>query len=658
MPLISGAPIRRLGNVDVRNLEVEDSFLPERTDDVDVGSSTKRFKTGYFTTVDASTLTSPSIDDKLPLAGGVMTGDITNLRTDDAKIILGNSAGASSGTDCIAIGNLAGASNQSDHAVAVGREAGGITQGIEAVAVGFYAGRTSQGNNAVALGHFAGETSQGASSVSIGNSAGNGAQGDNSVAVGRLAGLLNQGTESVAVGFEAGRDSQQVSSVAIGPGAGLDTQGTNAVAIGADAGKCLTTFQGANSVAIGALAGVNNMHSNSIVVNATGSAADTSSSNEIRVLAGTTSLVADSTNVQHNGTNLKFDQQLNTVNGVVFSSLKFGASDPIRFSRLDADRIQLSNSSGLSRFYQLGNVAAGFKAAEHCLGANGGPYGCYVKNFYFEGTDDTVPGAGANNARCENVFVGKSGTAINYYGDASVSFANGKFFYYQGDRAGVGTNGLSVTDTTESTSITTGAIRTSGGIGVSKNLNVGGDASINGSLNGLTITGGHFAATSDATVANTTTETSIVPSGVGSLSVISNDFTVGNSFTIHCGGLISNLNNETLTVRIYAGATASTLLATVALSTIPASTSQAWHLDINFTVRQLGSASSAVMHIDADWGQNTDTGGQLFDVKTDELNATTFDTTTLNTISVTAQWGAASASNTITCRRFVINVIY
>ena len=80
-----------------------------------------------------------------------------------------------------------------------------------------------------------------------------------SVAIGQNAGITNQGVSGTAVGWSAGQIDQGNFAIAIGTQAGQSNQGTNSIAIGNNAGS--------------------NQPSNSIVIDATGSALTTTVAN-------------------------------------------------------------------------------------------------------------------------------------------------------------------------------------------------------------------------------------------------------------------------------------------------------------------------------------------------------------------------------------------
>jgi hypothetical protein len=141
------------------------------------------------------------------------------------------------------------------------------------VAIGILAGQTNQGASAVAIGIEAGQTNQGGDSVAIGNQTGKYNQGGSGVAIGYAAGFNIQGASAVAIGFEAGTNNQSDDSVAIGNQSGKNNQGGSGVAIGYLAGS---NNQGTKSIAIGNLAGESDQSATSIILNATGSLLNTS----------------------------------------------------------------------------------------------------------------------------------------------------------------------------------------------------------------------------------------------------------------------------------------------------------------------------------------------------------------------------------------------
>ena len=101
----------------------------------------------------------------------------------------------------------------------------------------------------VALGFVAGQTNQGTQAVALGGEAGSSGQGSGAVAVGYQAGVLDQGSKAVAIGYQAGYQVTGANAVAVGNLAGHYLQNANAVAIGSQAGE---TAQHANSIVLNA----------------------------------------------------------------------------------------------------------------------------------------------------------------------------------------------------------------------------------------------------------------------------------------------------------------------------------------------------------------------------------------------------------------------
>jgi len=164
--------------------------------------------------------------------------------------------------------------------VAIGNGAGTTSQAADGVAIGHDAATTSQGTKSVAIGNLTATTSQGTRSVAVGYAAGWNTQGDNAVAIGNHAAQNTQGYGTVTVGYKSGQQSQGAQAVAIGMEAGNSGQTSNAVAIGFESGK---TNQGASAVAVGHKAGETNQGDNSIILNATGVALDSTTASSFHV---------------------------------------------------------------------------------------------------------------------------------------------------------------------------------------------------------------------------------------------------------------------------------------------------------------------------------------------------------------------------------------
>ena len=156
-------------------------------------------------------------------------------------------------------------------------------------------------------------------------------------------------------------------------------------------------------------------------------------------------------------------------------------------------------------------------------------------------------------------------------------------------------------------------------------------------------------------VTATTSELTLIGAGIGTLTVPANSFSQGDSFRADFGGILSTKNNENIRIKVKSGAT---ILADSGLQSLPLINNNVWQLSINFTIRQIGGAGVASIV----------TLGVFHDVKTANsnqsgfafnfVNSTTFDTTILNVLDVTAQFSSNSALNNIYSDIFVLNKIY
>jgi hypothetical protein len=156
-------------------------------------------------------------------------------------------------------------------------------------------------------------------------------------------------------------------------------------------------------------------------------------------------------------------------------------------------------------------------------------------------------------------------------------------------------------------------------------------------------------------VTASTTESSIVGGGLGTLTVPANGFQVGDSFHAIIKGHISSANNQTLRIRVKSG---SVLLADTGLITLPQITSKHFKLDIDFTVRALGSAGSSSIVSGGEFTYSKDASNAFEGSNFSVENNTTFNTTISNTLDITVQWGSNNASNSIYSEIFTLSKTY
>lgn len=167
---------------------------------------------------------------------------------------------------------------------------------------------------------------------------------------------------------------------------------------------------------------------------------------------------------------------------------------------------------------------------------------------------------------------------------------------------------------------------------------------------------GLFAQTSDSTpITSTIVESDLLGTGVGTLSVPANGFSVGDSFSANISGLMSAKNNDSITIRIKSG---SVILADSGALSLPSITNQSFNLIIDFTIRNIGSSGVASIVTFGQINVLKLASGTQQGFGFNDVNNTTFDTTIANTLDITAEWSSNSNLNSIYSNFFVLNKIY
>ena len=167
---------------------------------------------------------------------------------------------------------------------------------------------------------------------------------------------------------------------------------------------------------------------------------------------------------------------------------------------------------------------------------------------------------------------------------------------------------------------------------------------------------GLFTQTGDsATVSATTVETTLIDGGVGTLLVPPNGFSIGDSFRIKMGGVISNPSNNDIRIRLKSG---SVDLGDSLLQNLSTHSNDTWCLDIDFIIRNIGGTGTASIMTIGSFATTKKNGGNIQGFSFENLNNTTFNTTISNTLDITVEWGQVDAGDIIYSRTFVLNKIY
>ena len=164
---------------------------------------------------------------------------------------------------------------------------------------------------------------------------------------------------------------------------------------------------------------------------------------------------------------------------------------------------------------------------------------------------------------------------------------------------------------------------------------------------------GLYAQTVQSATITGITETSVIGTGVGSLTIPANAFKVGDSFHGKIGGIISDTaNGDDITIRIKAGATVLATTGAFALDTT-AGTGEGWEMELDFTIATLGATGSICTNGNFAYTKTNDkkVSGYVFQ------DVQPINTTVSNTLDITVEWAQAGqniySANFVLYRTFV-----
>jgi hypothetical protein len=132
----------------------------------------------------------------------------------------------------------------------------------------------------------------------------------------------------------------------------------------------------------------------------------------------------------------------------------------------------------------------------------------------------------------------------------------------------------------------------------------------------------------------------------------------GMKLRLKACGTFSNTGTPTLILGFYVGAVAGTALAaTSAITTTTGATNWPWSMALDVQVRTLGS-SGTVMPMNGFIDLATSlTAVTRRPIPETALATVTWDTTASKALTVGATWGTSSASNTLTCLDFDVEIV-
>lgn len=168
-----------------------------------------------------------------------------------------------------------------------------------------------------------------------------------------------------------------------------------------------------------------------------------------------------------------------------------------------------------------------------------------------------------------------------------------------------------------------------------------------------TLTGCIFTQTADQTIANTTTETTLFGTGVGTITLPANFWVVGKTIRLEIHGDFADTGNPTAEIQVYYGATS--LIDSGAITLSGLSGIEEWECEVIITCRSTGATGTLETVID--WEYETTTGSSAIERLDVSGTLTVVDTTAAGALDVTYQWGTANASNTLTSEVALVQVL-
>lgn len=164
-----------------------------------------------------------------------------------------------------------------------------------------------------------------------------------------------------------------------------------------------------------------------------------------------------------------------------------------------------------------------------------------------------------------------------------------------------------------------------------------------------------FVATASATVANTASETTLLGAGAGSLTLAANSFTAGSSLIVEAWGYLSTAAAvPTLRLRFKLGSTVILDTTVKRLMLVGALTDALWRFRGRIVCRTTGATGTVFAQ--GEFSYKEPITGRWHTFECVSTSATTVDTTGTLAADLMATWGTASASNTITCSNFSMEV--
>lgn len=163
----------------------------------------------------------------------------------------------------------------------------------------------------------------------------------------------------------------------------------------------------------------------------------------------------------------------------------------------------------------------------------------------------------------------------------------------------------------------------------------------------------NIAAGSAYNTSTTLTDVSPAPQIVLPANLLDN----GQVLRLKAFGVLSTTLTPTILLGFYYGGVAGTALAaSAAITTASGVTNVPWEIEYEGRVRSTGTAGTIMGRGTCQLGTSV-SAVSVSPIPVTALATVTIDTTTAKTLTVGAQWGTNSASNTLTCHHFGVELI-
>lgn len=167
-----------------------------------------------------------------------------------------------------------------------------------------------------------------------------------------------------------------------------------------------------------------------------------------------------------------------------------------------------------------------------------------------------------------------------------------------------------------------------------------------------TLSGTIFTQTASTTVANTVTETTLIGSGVGTVTLPANFFVAGKTIRLTVLGIVSDTGTPTLRIRVKLGST--TIGDTGAVALVGTVANDVFQGLYTLTCRTTGATGTVIGQGSFQFDNSTNSG--LFEGMP-STGTTTIDTTVSQAVSLTVEWGTADVADTISCTNVTLEVL-